>query len=52
MLCDNQRGVGRGSRRGIHIPMLTHVDVWQKPIQYCKVIILQLKINKNNSCLG
>ena len=20
-----------------------HVDVWQKPTQYCKVIILQLK---------
>ena len=25
-----------------------HVDVWQKPIQYCKAIILQLKINKFN----
>jgi len=25
---------------------LTHVDVSQKPTQYCKVIILQLKINK------
>ena len=24
---------------------LIHVDVWQKPIQYCKAIILQLKIN-------
>ena len=24
---------------------LIHVDVWQKPTQYCKVIILQLKIN-------
>ena len=23
---------------------LTHVDVWQKPSQYCEVIILQLKI--------
>ena len=22
-----------------------HVDIWQKPIQYCKEIILQLKIN-------
>ena len=22
-----------------------HVDVWQKPTQYCKTIILQLKIN-------
>ena len=25
---------------------LIHVDVWQKPIQLCKAIILQLKINK------
>ena len=25
---------------------LIHVDVWQKPTQYCKAIILQLKINK------
>ena len=24
---------------------LIHVDAWQKPTQYCKVIILQLKIN-------
>ena len=24
-------------------PWLIHVDVWQKPSQYCKVIILQLK---------
>ena len=30
---------------------LIHADVWQKPTQYCKVIILQLKINflKQNS---
>ena len=26
---------------------LTHVDIWQKPTQYCKAIILQLKINKS-----
>ena len=25
---------------------LIHVDLWQKPIQFCKAIILQLKINK------
>ena len=25
---------------------MIHVDVWQKPTQYCKAIILQLKINK------
>ena len=25
---------------------LIHVDVWQKPAQCCKAIVLQLKINK------
>ena len=25
---------------------LIHVDVWQKPTQYCTAIILQLKVNK------
>ena len=32
---------------GIHVtPWLIHVNVWQKPLQYCKVISLQLiKIN-------
>ena len=37
-----------GSRgRLIHILLwLIHVDVWQKPTEYCKAIILQLKINK------
>ena len=29
---------------GTHVhPWLIHVDVWQKPLQYCKVISLQLK---------
>ena len=23
-----------------------HVDVWQKPVQFCKAIILQLKTNR------
>jgi len=27
---------------------LIHADVWQKPTQYCKANILQLKINKLN----
>ena len=33
---------------GTHVnPWLIHVNVWQKPLQYCKVISLQLiKINK------
>ena len=39
--------VGRwdgGSGWGTHIqPWLIHVNVWQKPLQYCKVFSLQLK---------
>ena len=42
-------GKGRegGSGWGTHVnPQLIHVSVWQKPLQYCKVISLQLiKIN-------
>ena len=48
------RGMAWGGRRegglgwGPHVnPWLIHVNVWQKPPQYCKVISLQLlKINK------
>ena len=47
------RGIGLRGRWegglgwGIHVtPWLIHVNVWQKPLQYCKVISLQLiKIN-------
>ena len=44
-------GEGRwegGSGWGAHVnPWLIHVNVWQKPLQYCKVISLQLiKINE------
>ena len=37
-----------GSGWGIHVtPWLIHVNVWQKPLQYCKIISLQLlKINE------
>ena len=50
------RGTGqRGRWEGasgwrIHVyPWLIHVNVWQKPLQYCKVISLQLiKINEKN----
>ena len=56
------RGIGwrgrweGGPGWGIHVnPWLIHVIVWQKPLQYCKVISLQLiKINekkKNKSQL-
>ena len=37
-----------GSGWGTHVnPWLIHVNVWQKPLQYCKVLSLQLiKINE------
>ena len=48
------RGMGWGGRwdggsgGGTHVnPWLIHVNVWQKSLQYCKVISLQLiKIHK------
>ena len=40
------RWVG-GSGWGTHVhPWLIHENVWQKPLQYCKVISLQLKEKK------
>ena len=40
-------GMGRegrgGSGWGARVPRLIHVNVWQKPRQYFKVISLQLK---------
>ena len=53
VLCDNLEGwdgVGDGrevQEGGGMCIWLIHVDVWQKPAQYCKAIILQLKINLN-----
>ena len=51
------RGIGwrgkweGGSGWGTHVNLgLIHVNVWQKPLQYCKVINLQLiKINEKNA---
>ena len=48
-----RREAGGGSGWGTHVnPWLIHVNVWQKPLQYCKVISLQqIKTNgktKNN----
>ena len=38
------REVGAGFRMGTHVhPRLIHVNVQQKPLQYCKVISLQLE---------
>ena len=53
------RGMGwrgrweRGSGWGTHVnPWLIHVNVWQKPLQYCKVISLQLiKISEKKNKL-
>ena len=45
-------GGGRFKREGTYVYLrLIRVDVWQKPTQYCKAIILQLKITKRKSCL-
>ena len=36
---------GRVKREGTYVrPRLVHADVWQKPTQHCKAIVLQLKI--------
>ena len=32
--------------------VLIHVDVWQKPAQYCKAIILQLKKKHQKDLAG
>ena len=47
------REEGGGFRRGTHVhPWLIHVNVWQKPLQCCKVISLQLKKKKKKrNCL-
>ena len=50
VLWDNPEGQGREGRRrrvqdgGIHVYLWPiHAEVWQKPSQYCKVMILQLQ---------
>ena len=46
---DPERWHGEGGGRvfrdgGTHIhPWLIHVNVWQNPLKYCKVLTLQLK---------
>ena len=53
------RGIGwrwrweEGLGWGIHVnPWLIHVNVWQKPLQYCKVISLQLIKKKKSQFLS
>ena len=54
------RGMGWGGRWeggsgwGTHVnPWLIHINVWQKSLQYCKVISLQLiKINGKKKALA
>ena len=45
---EREVGGGKEDQEGgdILYLQLIHVDVWQKPTQCCKAIILQLKINK------
>ena len=51
-----RREVVGGSGWGTHVnPWLIHVNVWQKPLQYCKLISLQLikiKINEKKREVG
>ena len=51
-LCDSTEGWmgwevgGRFKREGAYVHLwLIHVDAWQEPTQYCKMTILQLKLN-------
>ena len=41
-----------GRKEGTYADLwVIYVDVWQKPTQYCKAIVLQLKINlKKKGC--
>ena len=54
MFCDNlegrdRMGGGKFKPEGPYVCLwLIHVGVWQKPTQYCKTIILQLKVNFKN----
>ena len=49
---EGQDGAGGGrevQEKGTYVNLqLTYVDVWQKPTQYCKAIIPQLKRNRLN----
>ena len=36
---------GSGWEAYVH-PWLIHVNIWQKPTQYCKALTYQLKVNK------
>ena len=47
---DGEGGGRGGSGWGTHVhPWLIHVNVWQKPLQYCKVISFQLKKKIKNT---
>ena len=50
-LCKNIVHLGREAGGGIGMGNICNVNVWQKPLQYCKVISLQLiKINEKKYC--
>ena len=43
------RGDGPGENDVTNWAILIHVEVWQKPTQFCKAIILQLKKKKEKT---
>ena len=46
MFLEGWEGAGRFQREGAYVYLcLIHIAIWQKPTQYCKAIIIQLKIN-------
>ena len=50
VLLDNPRGREVQNEGETYVyPWLFHVDVWQKPVQYCKAFILQLEKIKQNA---
>ena len=49
--CSGTTMRGGMGREGTSVYLqLIHVDLWKKPSQYCKVIILQLKKKKESAC--
>ena len=50
VLCECLEGGGRGAHEGGDLPQLTHLDVWQRPTQCGKPIIVQLKRKQKRKC--
>ena len=47
LLCISNIPCGQFKREGTYVNLwLIHVDVWQELTQYCKAVIIQLKVKK------